>query len=125
MEGTRRPHQYDQLHQAFTAHQDTYSEALSPHKLAGSGGKSTANDLCDKGHRDNSNDVCPGDSVVEETEVGAQTRECEIKGEEEDGDQVFNLLCELNGESAFMGADQSHEESAKNWVDSNYAREEC
>ena len=74
----RRAHQYDQLYQAFTTHQDTDSEALSPHQLVGSSSKSTADNLCDKCYRNDSDDVCPGYSTVEEAKVGAQPRECKV-----------------------------------------------
>lgn len=67
-------HQDNELNQTLAAHQTTNSKAFAPQELVGAGGKGPTGDFADKGTHDDADDVCPGDAVTQEAQVGVQTR---------------------------------------------------
>lgn len=120
-EGT---YQYDQFNQTLATHENTYRETLSPDHFVRPSCESPTSDLCNESYGNNSNNIRPGNSVVQKTQVGTQSGECEVEGQEEYGDKIFNLFRELYGETSLVRADQSHQESAEDGVHSDDASKE-
>jgi hypothetical protein len=58
-------HQYNKLDQSLAGHENTNSEALSPHKPVESCGERTTCNLCNKGNSNDANNVSPGDAIVQ------------------------------------------------------------
>lgn len=109
----------NELDKTLAAHQASDGEGFAPEKLVGAGGKGTTDDLAGEGAGDDSDHVAPGDPIVKETEVGAETGERKVEREEEDRDEILDLFSHLDGETALVGADQADEESAEDGVDSD------
>lgn len=111
--------QHDELDETLAAHQTSDGERFAPEELVGSGSESSANDLAGEGAGDDSDHIAPGDPIIKETKVGAETGEGEVKGEEEDGDEILDLFGHLDGKTTLMRADQADQECAKDGVDAN------
>ena len=113
--------QNNQLDQAFATHQNTNGKALPPDQLRESRGEGAANDLSKEGYRQHANHVGPGDARVQQTEVGAQARQGKVEGQEEHGDEILDLLGQLDGKPTVVRADQADQEAAEDRMDSDDA----
>jgi len=104
-------YQYNELHETFATHQNSNSKTFSPHQLISSSCKCTTDDLSRKCNSNDSNYICPGDTIVQETKICAQPRECKVERQENDRNEIFDLFRELDGESTIMRADKPNKES--------------
>jgi hypothetical protein len=116
-----RTYQNNQLNQTLAAHQATDGQAFSPEQLVGASSEGAACDLADESTGDDTDNICPGDAIVQETQVRVQTREGKIEGQEQDRDEIFNLLGKLDGETAVVRADQADQEGAEDGMNANNA----
>src|SRR4051812_42977859 len=100
--------QDNQLDQALATHQHSNSSTLSPYQFACSGCKSASNNFTSKSNCYDCDNVSPGDAIIEQTDVRAQSRQCKVQGKEQNGDEVFNLLRKFNCESSIVWTDESN-----------------
>lgn len=66
---TDQTYQDNQFNETLAAHQAANGEAFAPEELVGTSGQGPARDLSDEGTRDDTNDIRPGNSVLQETQV--------------------------------------------------------
>jgi hypothetical protein len=104
-------YQNDKFNKSFATHQNTNGETFSPNKLVGSGGKRAADDLSRKCDGNNPDHIRPSNTIIQETEIGAQSRKCKIEWKEYDGHEIFDLFRELNCKATVVWTDKSNEES--------------
>ena len=123
-ENSRFAYQDDQLHEALATHQRPNGEAFSPQHAVQSCGPSGADEFREEGNGDHSNNISPGYATIQKADIGIETRECEIKGEEEGPNQVLNFLGDLDRKAALVRTNHTRHEGAENRVHANYASEE-
>ena len=121
---SRITYQDDKLHQSLTTHQRAHSEAFSPQHLASASCKGCTQELGEEGDSADADDVRPHNARVQETDVGVQSRESEVKREEECPNQILNLLSYFDSKTALVGADESCHERSENRVNANDTSEE-
>lgn len=78
---SRAAHQDDQFHQTLAAHQHANGEALPPLQLHTPGGQRAAENLSSESACDDANNVRPGNSIIQQTQIGAQSGQGKVQGQ--------------------------------------------
>jgi hypothetical protein len=112
-------HQDNELNQALAAHQTTDSQAFAPQELVGAGGKGSTDDLAEKGTHDDADDICPGNAVTQEAQVGVQARQSKVERQEQNANEIFDLLGQFDGETAVVRADDADQKGPENGMNAN------
>ncbi len=115
----RRTYQDDQLNKTFAAHQATNSKTLAPQQLVGTSSQRTTRNLSNKSAHDDANDIRPGDSIFQETQVRVQPGQRKVKRQKQHRDEILNLLGQLDSKTAVMRTDQADKEGAKDGMDTD------
>ena len=116
--------QNDKFDETLTTHQRTNGEALTPKHLGTAGCERGADEFGEEGDGYNAEDVAPGDSRIEETNVRIEPRKSEVKWQEQTADQIFDLLSDFDGEPAFVRTDQTSQKSAEDGMHPDGSSEE-
>lgn len=111
--------EHDELDETFAGHECAHRRRLAEVESECPRCNSAADELGEKGNDNNGNGVCPSFARVEVAEVGLETRESKVNGEEDDKDEILHLFGESDGVAAFVGDHETDEEGAKDGVDAN------
>lgn len=71
-------YKYDELNKTFATHQTPNSKGLAPFELVESCRQRATNDLSGESHGNDANHISPSKAVVEQAEVGAQSRKSKV-----------------------------------------------
>lgn len=118
-------YKHDKLHETLATHEDTNSPTLAPLKLTQSGCHGAPNDLTGEGNGNNTDHIGPGDAIVEQAKIGAETRQRKVQGQEEHRHQILNLFGQLYSKASLMRTDQTNEEGTEDGMHTDGAYTLC
>ncbi|CCF46646.1 hypothetical protein CH063_15329, partial [Colletotrichum higginsianum] len=116
--------QHDELDEPLAGHEGADGEGLAPHEAVHAGAGGAADDLGEEGDEDDGDDVPPRLAAVEQAQVRVDAGQREEERDEEGGDEVLDLLRQLDGEAALVRAHEADHEGAKDAVDADDGGEE-
>lgn len=112
-------HKHDKFHEALTTHQASNGEGLPPFEFVEFRGDRTTDDLASEGNGNNSNCIAPCNPIVEQAQIGAQSRQSKVQRQKHHSDEILNLFGQLDGKASFVRADQAGQKGAEDGVNTN------
>ena len=117
-------YQNNQLDETFATHQRTDCKTLAPEHTTATGSPRSPDKFGEEGNGANTDNVSPDDAAVEQTDVGVETGQGEVEGEEQCSDQILNLFGDLDVETSVMWTNHTSHECTEDSVDTDNTSEE-